>query len=53
MTRDAVKEVVAKYARKPPGKITVATDDDPREAVDPVQAAADEFAEDDGGDFDP
>lgn len=53
VTRDAVKEVVAKYARKPPGKITVATDDDPREAVDPVQAAADEFAEDDGGDFDP
>lgn len=45
----AIKDIVAKYAYKPEGKITVAPEADPREAIDSDAAAALQF--DDGEDF--
>lgn len=41
-----VKAIVAGLAGKPPGRITVADADDPREAVDLTSAAALDFADD-------
>jgi hypothetical protein len=47
----AVKKIVAPLCHKPPGRITVADADDPREAVDPALAASSDFADDVGEDF--
>lgn len=50
-----IKKLVGALAHKPPGRITVADADDPREAIDPTTAAAADFASDpvegDDGDF--
>ncbi len=49
-----IKKIVAEFAFKPLGRITVADADDAREAVDPASAAAADFAGDDAaedGDF--
>lgn len=43
--RKLVKSTVEEFSFKPPGKITVASDTDPREAVDPADEAASEFAD--------
>jgi len=48
--RKAVKQKVTELAFKPEGKLTVAEDIDPREAVSSAEDAADEFA-DDSADF--
>lgn len=42
----AIKAIVAGVAHKPPGRITIADADDPREAIDPAGAAAADFADD-------
>ena len=46
--RSVVKKLVAELAYKPDGKITVALDNDPREAIDPFAIAAEAFAGEDG-----
>lgn len=43
--RKKVKELVAELAAKPPGKVTMAPESDPREAVEPT-SAADDFVDD-------
>lgn len=46
MKPKAVKLIVAGVAWKPPGRLTVADEDDPRDAEDPATAAAADFADD-------
>lgn len=43
--RDHIKALVAALAIKPKGEITLVTEDDPREAVDPGEEAVAEFAD--------
>ncbi len=47
MKAAAVKAIVAPLVHKPPGRITIADADDPREEVDPAMAASADFAGDD------
>lgn len=47
-----IKGLVAQFSHKPEGKITIAPLDDPRDAVVPSVAAADDFAVADDGDSD-
>jgi hypothetical protein len=49
--RKAVKGKVSELAFKPEGRLTVAEDTDPREAVSAAEDAADEFAADSEDDF--
>lgn len=44
--RKLAKELVASLASKPPGKLTMAPEDDPRERVEPAAGAADDFVDD-------
>jgi hypothetical protein len=48
-----IKAIVASLSKKPPGKVSIAPGSDPREALDPVAAAAADFADDPAGDFEP
>jgi hypothetical protein len=50
--RAAIKRKVAELSHKPPGKLTVATIDDPREAASPLDEAVDEFSDLTGDDSD-
>lgn len=44
--RKKAKELVAGLAHKPPGKLTMAPEDDPRDKVEPAAGAADDFVDD-------
>ena len=48
MGKKKFQEILGEYVVKPPGKLALVPDSDPREAVD-LQTAEDEFAVPDGG----
>lgn len=48
-----LKTIVAEVAHKPEGKVSIASGSDPREALDPVTVAAQDFAGDPAEDFEP
>jgi|SRR5579864_314551 len=48
-----LKKIVAEVAHKPEGKISIAPGNDARDAIDPTQVAAADFADDPAEDFEP
>jgi hypothetical protein len=49
--RKLAKELTEELSGKPPGKLTMASEDDPREAVEPGQGVLEDFVDDVEGDY--